>query len=159
MMDSTMPPPQPPTAPPPPPASQGPPPPYGPPPAQRVSGPAIGLIVTAVVGGILAVFSLVWHLAFGTAAGLGNLGGEYDRFSGLFSGTIGVVSAAIGLVLAAFIVYAALEMRKLQSWTLVMIASILAMIPCISPCCIIGIPIGIWSLVVLTKPEVKAAFR
>jgi hypothetical protein len=32
------------------------------------------------------------------------------------------------------------------------------MIPCISPCCLLGLPIGIWALVVLLKPEVKAAF-
>ena len=38
-------------------------------------------------------------------------------------------------------------------------ASILAMIPCLSPCCLIGLPIGIWALVILMKPEVKAAFK
>jgi len=38
------------------------------------------------------------------------------------------------------------------------VASILAMVPCISPCCLLGIPIGIWALVVLMKPEVQQAF-
>ena len=38
-------------------------------------------------------------------------------------------------------------------------ATIIAMVPCISPCCLVGLPIGIWALVVLMKPEVKAAFR
>jgi len=49
-------------------------------------------------------------------------------------------------------------MKELRNWTLAMVASILAMVPCIGACCLIGIPIGIWSLVVLMKPEVKAAF-
>jgi predicted Zn finger-like uncharacterized protein len=37
-------------------------------------------------------------------------------------------------------------------------ACILAMIPCVN-CCILGLPFGIWGLVVLNKPEVKDAFR
>lgn len=49
-------------------------------------------------------------------------------------------------------------MKQLQKWTLAVTASILAMIPCLGPCCLIGIPIGIWALVVLFKPEVKSAF-
>jgi hypothetical protein len=74
------------------------------------------------------------------------------------SGTISVVFAIIGILIGGLIFYAALQMRKLQSYGLAMAGSIIAMIPCISPCCIIGLPIGIWALVVLTKPEVKAAF-
>jgi hypothetical protein len=34
----------------------------------------------------------------------------------------------------------------------------LGLIPCFCPSCFVGIPVGIWSLVVLMKPEVKAAF-
>ncbi len=34
-----------------------------------------------------------------------------------------------------------------------------AMIPCVSPCCLLGLPLGIWALIVLVKPEVKAAFQ
>ena len=33
------------------------------------------------------------------------------------------------------------------------------MVPCISPCCLVGLPIGIWALVVLNKPEVKGSFH
>jgi hypothetical protein len=44
-------------------------------------------------------------------------------------------------------------------WTVSFIASILAMIPCFtSCCCLVGLPIGIYALVVLNKPEVKSAF-
>ena len=48
--------------------------------------------------------------------------------------------------------------KKLESYTFAIIATIIAMVPCISPCCIVGLPIGIWALVVLNKPEVKGAF-
>jgi hypothetical protein len=50
-------------------------------------------------------------------------------------------------------------MKKLESYGLAMAASIIAMIPCVSPCCLLGLPIGIWALVVLMKPEVKSAFH
>ncbi len=52
-----------------------------------------------------------------------------------------------------------MKMKKLESYGLAMAASIIAMIPCLSPCCLIGLPIGIWALVVLSKPEVKSAFH
>jgi len=38
-------------------------------------------------------------------------------------------------------------------------ASIIAMIPCVSPCCCLGLPFGIWALVVLARPAVKSAFQ
>ena len=52
-----------------------------------------------------------------------------------------------------------LKMKSLESYSLVMTVSVIAMIPCFSPCCLIGLPIGIWALVVLSKPEVKSAFH
>jgi hypothetical protein len=33
------------------------------------------------------------------------------------------------------------------------------MIPCTGPCCIVSLPLGIWALVVLMSPDVKAAFH
>jgi hypothetical protein len=62
----------------------------------------------------------------------------------------------IGLALIA---WGAWRMRQLRSYGLAMTASILAMIPCFSDCCcVIGLPVGIWSLIVLLDKDVKAAF-
>jgi hypothetical protein len=36
--------------------------------------------------------------------------------------------------------------------------SILAAAPCLSPCCLFGLPIGIWSIVVLMNDNVKRSF-
>ena len=52
-----------------------------------------------------------------------------------------------------------LKMKNLESYSFAMAASIIAMIPCIGPCCLLGIPFGIWSIVVLGDAQVKAAFR
>jgi len=69
------------------------------------------------------------------------------------------VSAVIGLVVSGVIFFGAMKMKSLENYGLAMAASIIAMIPCFSPCCLLGLPIGIWALVVLTKPDVKSAFH
>jgi hypothetical protein len=94
-------------------------------------------------------------------AGLGSLSaaGSEEQLLNWMSGGIGIVTAAIGLLIAGLLIYAAMEMKKLKQWGLAVAASILAMVPCISPCCIIGLPMGIWALVILMKDEVKAAFH
>src|SRR5262249_52432082 len=63
------------------------------------------------------------------------------------------------MVGGGFIIFGALKMMKLQSWGIALAASILAIIPCTSPCCCTGLPIGIWAIVVLVNSDVKAAFR
>lgn len=145
-----------PMSPPPPPST--PPPPAGPSPRQQVQGPAIGLIVTAVVGGLWAIFSLLGNILGMGMMSLDRYAADYEWAEWAFGGAFGVVGSVIGLAIAGFILWVALQMKELKGWMLSAVASILAMIPCISPCCIIGLPIGIWALVVLMKPEVKAAF-
>jgi predicted PurR-regulated permease PerM len=66
--------------------------------------------------------------------------------------------SVIGLLVQGVVVFGALKMRNLQSYNLAMAATIISIIPCCG-CCCIGIPVGIFSLVVLLKPEVKAAFE
>jgi hypothetical protein len=75
------------------------------------------------------------------------------------STSLGIVGNLIGLVGSAFIIFAGMKMLKLEKFGLSMAGSIIAMVPCLSPCCCIGLPIGIWSLIVLNKPEVKQSFR
>ncbi len=128
----------------------------------QVNGPAIGLIVTAIVGFVATVFGTIWNMvAAGAGMGMNQPGmtPEMERFFSMFSGTMGIVSGIIGLVVAGVILYGALKMKKLESYGWAMTSSIIAMIPCISPCCLLGLPIGIWALVVLAKPEVKSSFH
>jgi ABC-type proline/glycine betaine transport system permease subunit len=82
-----------------------------------------------------------------------------DKFSEIYEGAFAMGSSFIGLVVAAFVIYASLKMKELTQWGLAVAASILVMIPCISPCCIIGLPIGIWCLLTLNRPEVKNVFH
>ena len=133
-------------------------------PKSQVSGPSVGLLVTGIIG---AVFSLGGLISMGIGAGITSLAGfgadwmdeiPYN-IEEIWEGAFAMGSLLVGLLVAAFIIYVALKMKEMQQWGLAVAASILAMIPCISPCCIVGLPIGIWCLVVLTRPEVKNAFR
>lgn len=71
-----------------------------------------------------------------------------------------IVSGLLGLAGSAFVIYGGLQMMKLKSWPIALIASILVMIPCFtSVCCLLGIPAGIWSIIVLSQADVKGAFQ
>jgi hypothetical protein len=128
-----------------------------------VSGPAIGLLVTAGLGIAGQILGLLMNLL---GMGMASMEGmsEFESMEGaewaapLMSGTIGIISAFIGIAVAILIIFGALQMKKMRGWGLSLTAAIVAMVPCISPCCILGLPIGIWALVILLKPEVKAAF-
>jgi hypothetical protein len=124
----------------------------------QLSGPSTGLLVTGIIGGVLSLMTLGFH---GIGAGLTSM--MMDRMPreliGLYQGFGVAALSLVELLVAAFIIFVSFKMKKAEEWPLAIAASILAMIPCISPCCIVGIPIGIWCLVVLNKPEVKGAFR
>jgi hypothetical protein len=69
-----------------------------------------------------------------------------------------VAWGVLGLLVSVVLLIGALKMKSLRSYGMAMTASVLAMIPCTSPCCLLGLPFGIWALVVLMKADVKSAF-
>ena len=125
---------------------------------QMVQGPAIGLIVTAALGFVGCVAGLVLNLLGTTMSAMGEQSADMPEWASMMSGGFGVVQSILGMILSVVILLGALKMKKLESYTFSIIATVIAMIPCISPCCIVGLPIGIWALVILNKPEVKGAF-
>ena len=64
---------------------------------------------------------------------------------------------SLGLLMGVLVIVGAVKMKNLKSYGLAMTAAIIAIIPC-SPCCLLGLPFGIWALVVLNDENVKAAF-
>jgi hypothetical protein len=124
--------------------------------ANRVAGPAIALIVTGALGIAGQLLGLVGNLV---QMGGGMAGGGPNDMPMLFSGGAGIVMGIINLALGAVVIVGAVKMKNLESYGFAMAAAIIAMIPCISPCCLLGLPFGIWALVVLSDAGVKAAFR
>ena len=76
---------------------------------------------------------------------------------------IGLGLAEIAILLIAFpaailIALGAYKMMQLELYGLAVAASIVAMLPC-HPGFVLGLPLGLGALLVLMKPEVKAAFQ
>lgn len=166
-------------------AEEPPPPPYQPPNAmgfsnyddalQRVKAPAITIICIGALTILLQVIGLVLRLvssgdmanqtippdtlqpleeAFGPE-GAQALTNALDFF---LSPTYFYLSLMVGLTVTAFVIYGAIKMMKLESWGLTVAATIVGMAPCISPCCWLLFPAGIWALIVLFDQDVKEAF-
>ena len=134
--------------------------------AALVSGPATGLMVVGIICALAALLSIasnVFGLGMGAfGPGRGGGGGvppQFERWATMMSGGVGIVLNIIGLGLSAFFIYASSKMRKLENYGMVMTATIISMLPCLSPCCCVGLPVGVWILIVLAKPEVKSAFH
>lgn len=130
---------------------------------EQVNPPAILLMVTAGLGIVMSLLSLIWSAVMGTQelppelAADPNVGKYLPLFQRMqaFSG----FSTIISLLLGGVTFFGALKMKKLENFGLSTAAAIIAIIPCFQPCCCLGIPVGIWALVVINKPEVKSAFR
>ena len=128
---------------------------------QLVKGPVIGLKVTAIIGLVLVAAGLVMNVL--TLSGFQIFPQQINdpQMQKLFSslgGGLGIVQSIIGGVVGVIVLIGAAKMQKLESYQFALTASIVAMLPCISPCCVLGLPFGIWALVVLNKPEVKSQF-
>jgi hypothetical protein len=109
-------------------------------PTTRVSAPAIGLMVA---GGLSAAFTLLYML-FVAVVGVAAF---TDRQSADALPSVGIMmgAATIKLAMDALTIFAGYQMRQLRSWTLSMVGSIVALLPC-SICCILGLPMGIWAI-------------
>jgi hypothetical protein len=68
------------------------------------------------------------------------------------------VQLAIPAATNLFVIVGALFMRGLSAYVVCIIAAVVAVIPGTTGCCCTGMPFGIWALMALSRPEVKAAF-
>jgi predicted Zn finger-like uncharacterized protein len=123
--------------------------------ADAVRGPAIALMVVGGLGFALALLNFVMILA-----GKGQVFDVRNQGPGMAANDMrGVQIAASILPLSWGIIVplGAFKLMNLQSYGLAMTGVIFAMLPC-NGCCILGLPFGIWALVAMNRPEVKAAF-
>jgi len=119
----------------------------------QVVGPAIGLMVVAVLG-------VVFWAVLGTVAIIE----EAHHFSSLPRGywidmglCVGILTPIVGIS-AALILVGGRRMMRFQRYAYVIFASIWAMLPWSGPVWFIGLAVGGWALRVLRRPEVKMAF-
>lgn len=129
----------------------------------KVRVPAIGLIISSGLSFLMSVVGL---------ARIGSMKDEIqqvdsalsqmnnpqlqqfiDTFMKLFSGPFGIANCLFQILIAVLIFIGALKMLKMRSYEFAYAAGILAVIPCITPCCgwILGLIFGIWAMSVLGK--------
>ena len=120
-----------------------------------VNGPAIFMMVLAIIMILLQLLGAVLNLAGSAIAA--DLPPEI-RDKIIAQGAFGLVQNVVIIIINIIILIGSIKMKKCQSYGLAMAASILCIL-CDWGCCCLGIGAGIWAIVVLSKPEVKAVFR
>ena len=65
----------------------------------------------------------------------------------------------IYLILYAVTIWGGVKMLKRKDYMLALAAAVIQIIPGAGFYYVVGIPFGIWALMVLRKPEVKASFH
>lgn len=124
--------------------------------AGKVATPALVIQILAGLTILYCLVSLAWNV-LGSLGVVATASGD-SRLSGLLGGVVGIVSAVLGILVNAFVLFAAQKMKTLESYAMAMAAVIIMMLPCI-PCCCVNLPVGIWGLVTLMDANVKASFR
>ena len=130
---------------------------------QAVKGPAIALKVTAIIGLVMVALGLAMNVLSLTGHpftfGMQQMGDpNIQKMFSQIGGGLGILQGLIAGGIAIAILMGASKMQALTNYQFAFTASILAMLPCLSPCCFLGLPFGIWALVVLNKPEIKSQF-
>ena len=130
---------------------------------EKVKAPAIAMLVNGALIALFSLYGTMSHL-LGKKQEIPDLPPEVPpwvpQMIETLQGPVGLASNIFSIVVGAFIVFGSLKMMKLQSRGLAVTTAIVSMIPCLTGCCcIIGLPFGIWAMVVLNKPEVKSSFR
>lgn len=126
--------------------------------AALVAGPAWGLIVTACLSIVVLVLEFglnVYLIGSGRAQGIDpDTGMKHEKML-----KVRLVIDVLTLLMNGAVLNGALQMRRLQNQRLAESVCLLALIPCCSPCLVLGIPFGIWGLFVLRNRQVQQAFR
>ncbi|HUU16223.1 MAG TPA: serine/threonine-protein kinase [Sedimentisphaerales bacterium] len=117
----------------------------------RVWIPAVGLLIAGALDCLAVVGALIGGMLLLIR---GSFSGEVIGF---LPGSAQVVIVALMAVYSVFVVLGAWNLMQLRSYRTALAGSLLALFP-FAPGAIIGVPMGIWALVLMTKEKVKAAF-
>jgi len=127
---------------------------------QRVLPPAICLMVVA--GACLAIDAFSIVLTIVQVAMMPAMGPPPPG-AGPFGGMefmLGYKAVSIGtsILWGALVLFGAIRLKQLRSFGMVMVGCIFAMLPCFNACCLLGLPFGIWVLVVIHDEHVRRHF-
>ncbi|MDX1944359.1 MAG: hypothetical protein SFU86_03055 [Pirellulaceae bacterium] len=128
---------------------------------ERLKIPAILLLVLAPIHMLFMLADLIFRIV---NAQTGNVmilgddaapGAKEGALIGIYAGGAVDVLAILAQIVVAL---GAWQMLQVKSRQMALLACILSCIPCLSGCCVLGIPLGVWGLIVLNDPQVKQGF-
>lgn len=115
-------------------------------PLASLKWPGFGLTVVSMLSVVYLLVRLFVCVLVGGSIGLP---GFVDSFLG-----------AVGLVaIYAFVLFAGKLIQRGRNYRACMAGAIIACIPILSPGIVLGVPFGIWAILVLQRPAVKLAFK
>jgi serine/threonine protein kinase len=123
----------------------------------EILGPATGLLLTGLVALLCCIG---WGMFTAHKVNANPYSNPFNKMANALSWADLIISigAVFGLWAAGFLVVGAVQLLRLRSYSLGLAAAILAMVPW-SPGWVLGLPFGIWTLMVLRRPAIKTAFH
>lgn len=125
----------------------------------KVTLPAVFLIVTGTLGLLFSIYSAFAAVFLDPPALDPNMPEAMRAFQEGAHGPVAAVIQSIFIFVNIAIIAGGVMMTQQKNWVFALIACILAIVNFGNCCCILGIPIGIWGIVVLSMADVKQAFE
>jgi hypothetical protein len=121
-----------------------------------VQGPALFLIVVSVICiGLLSITVPIDVLLL-TNGRVGFLRLDESKTEVVVIRTIWGLAL---IVASGYCLFGAWQMMSLKNYQQARYAATVAVVPCLGPCCVLGIPFGAWALSVLARPEIRRSFE
>lgn len=125
---------------------------------RTVSGPATALAVVGWIGLVFCAIMLIVFVFFLVMLAQGGNLPNQQKADLIAQMVQSGIQVGVHSVVSILIIVGARKMSRLESHAWAMTSAILALLPCVNPCCLLGLPFGIWALTVISKPEVRQQF-
>jgi serine/threonine protein kinase len=112
---------------------------------RQLEAPALWLLVIGLLTALLSLPAIV-----------GTITNVEQRL--IETQTTVLLFSLLNLPIGVLVILGSRKMMSLELFGMALLGCIVAMLPC-SPIAVLGIPIGIWALMILLQPRVRAAFR
>lgn len=126
-------------------------------PQQAAFAPGVALMIVSAISIACFAIAVAFNI-YALSTGVLDDRGIGEVMTGKTQATVRASVGTLLLLVHCFVAYGAYHMMERKSFSISRTASIIAVIPCISPCYFLGIPFGIWAMVSLGKPGVQQSF-
>jgi hypothetical protein len=73
--------------------------------------------------------------------------------------TANIIRSTVFIIASFVILLGAAQMMRMRTWGLALAGSIVAMLHFQECCCLLGLPLGVWSVVILCRADVRSLFQ